>query len=263
MIDNLLRGGIVSPVMRHTRILAIAGLSTALLSTANAEIESGISLGYHSDYVYRGLNLGQDLVNANLAISGSSELADWNLGVGWNRWDTSGDNFDEFLVEASLSRSLCSDPFAAVLEVGIANHSYSAGTINVPGWGAVFLNPADRFEPFLGISTSLGALDLGTKVFWNGSSDDWAHDTYWEVTASYSVDMGANLSSTLSVEYGQWDTDPLVGVLDIGKHFSVTGAIHYAASDSVTLSAYVTHLLPDGWNLDDETHGGASVSLSF
>ena len=197
--------------MRPTRILALAGLSTALFGTANAEIESDISLGYHSDYVYRGLDLGQDLVNANLAISGSSELADWNLGVGFNRWDAAnGDNFDEFLVEASLSRSLCSEPFPAVLEVGIANHSYSAGTINVPGWGGVFVNPADRVEPFLGISTSLGALALGTKVFWNGSdSDDWAHDTYWEVTASYSVDMGANLSSTLSVEYGQWDTDPL------------------------------------------------------
>ena len=68
-------------VMRHTRILAIAGLSTALLGTANAEIESSASAGYHTDYIYRGINLGEDVVDFSLGFSGSSGCGVWNLGL--------------------------------------------------------------------------------------------------------------------------------------------------------------------------------------
>jgi hypothetical protein len=47
-------------------------------------------------------------------------------------------------------------------------------------------------------------------------------------------------------------------------HYSVTGALQYAVSDNITLSAYGTQLWnDDDWNLEDETFGGASVSLSF
>ena len=48
--------------MRATRITALAGLSTALLGTANADIESSASVGYNTDYVYRGANLGEDQI---------------------------------------------------------------------------------------------------------------------------------------------------------------------------------------------------------
>ena len=54
--------------MRATRIVAIAGLSTALLGTAQADIESSASVGYSTEYIYRGANLGEDLVDFSLEM---------------------------------------------------------------------------------------------------------------------------------------------------------------------------------------------------
>ena len=61
-VDKLGVTAIVRLVMRPTRIIAIAGLSTALLGTANADIETSIGVGYTSDYVFRGTNNGADLL---------------------------------------------------------------------------------------------------------------------------------------------------------------------------------------------------------
>ncbi len=267
-IDNSPRVAIVPPVMRPTRILAIAGLSTALFGTANAEIESGISVGYHSEYIDRGVNLGEELVDLGLGISGSTALANWNLGASFGSWD----DMEEFHVEASLSRHLGGEPFPLVASAGLANTSYE-GTLTLPpslggGGASGAIRLADRLEPFVGVSTTLGALNLSTKVFFNISDSDpstgWAHDVYWEVGASYSADLGANLSGSLSGELGVWDTDPFVAEAGEGVYYSVTGALQYALSDNITLSAYATQLWNDNnWNLEDETFAGASVSVSF
>ena len=245
-------------VMRHTRILALAGLSTALLGTANAEIETSASIGYHSDYVYRGLNYGDDLIDFNVGVSGSHDLADWNIGVGFGSWDS----FDEFRAEASVSRGLWEDPFPLVVTVGLANTSYSAGTINVPGLGKPIIDHPDRLEPFVGVSSSLGNLELSAKAFYN-AKNEWANEAYFEAGASYSVELGENLSGSLSADMGIWDTDPVHGDLKAGWHYSATGALQYAASDNITLGVYITYLVNDYWGLEDKAFGGASVSLSF
>ena len=43
----------------------------------------------------------------------------------------------------------------------------------------------------------------------------------------------------------------------------MTDALEYAASDAITLSAYLSHSVSDDWVLEDETFGGASDSVSF
>ncbi len=238
-------------VMRHTRILAIAGLSTALLGTATAEIESSASAGYHTDYIYRGANLGEDLVDFSLGFSGSTDLGDWNLGLWYGSFsDTIAGSLEEIRVEASVSRTILD---LYTVSAGLASHSYQGGGLLVP----------NRLEPFLGASTNLGGIDLSASAYFNGSDDDYAHDVYFEVGASYSVELAGNLSGSLSANYGVWDTDPILGLADDVTVFSVTGGLQYAASDSITLHAYITHSVSDDWILEDETFGGASVSVSF
>jgi hypothetical protein len=241
--------------MRHTRILALAGLSTALLGTANAEIETSASAGYHSEYVYRGLNLGDDMIDFSLGFSGSTDIGDLNLGIWYGSWEG---NVDEFRVEASVSRTIFD---LYTVSAGLANHSFQ-GPVFVPG-GAAFV--PDLLEPFVGVSTSLGGIDLSAKAYFNLSDDDdeYDHEYYLEVGASYSVELAANLTGSLSADLGVWDTDPLFGVEDDVLFYSVTGALQYAASDNITLRAYITHSVSDDWVLEDETFGGASVSVSF
>ena len=246
-------------VMRHTRILVLAGLSTALLGTANAEIETSASIGYHSDYVYRGLNYGDDLIDFNVGVSGSHDLADWNIGVGFGSWDS----FDEFRAEASVSRAICGEPFPLIVSAGLAYTSYD-GKLTLPeGFGrSSEQDLADRLEPFVGVSSSLGNLELSAKAFYN-AKNEWANEAYFEAGASYSVELGENLSGSLSADMGIWDTDPVHGDLKAGWHYSATGALQYAASDNITLGVYITYLVNDYWGLEDKAFGGASVSLSF
>ena len=258
--------------MRHTRILAIAGLSTALLGSANAEIESSASVGYHTDYIYRGINLGETLTQFGLDFSGTTDVADWNLGFSYYTWDEDdiftggavGGLFDEIRISASVSKCI-SD--TVTLSAGMVHHSYQE-----QGLSTLWL--ADRLEPFVGISTSLGGIDLSAKVYFNVTDDEdkfeAAHDTYYEVSASYSVDLGGNLSGSLSANLGSWDGDPYDSTENGDLLFySVTGGLQYAASDNITLSAYITHssaedTLQSAPELfDDETYGGASLSISF
>ena len=46
--------------MSLNKTLSLAGLSLVFAGFASAEVESSISAGYNSDYVYRGVNLGAD-----------------------------------------------------------------------------------------------------------------------------------------------------------------------------------------------------------
>ena len=235
------------PVARPTCMLSIAGLSTTLLGSANADIESSALVGYHSDYIYRGVNLGEDLVDFSLGFAGNTDLADWNIGLWSGSW---AGNVDEFRAEASVSRCV-SD--ALTVSAGLANRSHEGGGLLV----------ADQLEPFLGASTNLGGIALSTSIYFNGSDDSYTHDFYYEVGASYSADLGGSLSGSLIANAGVWDTEPLGRVAADVMFYSVTDALEYAASDAITLSAYLSHSVSDDWVLEDETFGGASDSVSL
>lgn len=67
--------------MSFKRTLSIVGLSSSLVGFASAEIESSISAGYNSQYVYRGVDLGDDQAHLSLAASGNAGDLDWNIGL--------------------------------------------------------------------------------------------------------------------------------------------------------------------------------------
>ena len=233
--------------MRATRIVALAGLSTALLGTAQADIESSASVGYNTEYIYRGANLGEDLVNFDLSLSGSTDFADWSIGLWHGSWEGS---VDETRVHATASKCI-SD--SLTVKAGIVNHSNTGGGLFIE----------DRLEAVVGASTNLGGIELSAAAYFNASDDDYEHDVYYEVGASYSQELGASLTGTVGATVGIWDSDPLFGLADDVTFVAITGALSYAATDSITLKAHITHSISDDWVLDDETFGGASVSVKF
>ncbi len=108
--------------MKLTRILALTGLSLSLLGTANADIETSISAGYTSDYVFRGTNNGADLFDATIDVSGSGSLGglgdiDWGAGL----WLAGfGGGADEMDIYFSASKSLSDN---LDLTVGVTKYS--------------------------------------------------------------------------------------------------------------------------------------------
>ncbi|MBL50020.1 MAG: hypothetical protein CMP28_13880 [Roseibacillus sp.] len=238
--------------MRATRIVALAGLSTALLGTAQADIESSASVGYNTEYIYRGANLGEDLVSFSLGFSGKTDLADWDLGLWYGSWEGS---VDELQVEASLSKCVND---SLTLKAGLLNHSNQNAV--VIGGVAAFLD--DRTEAVVGLSTNLGGIELSAAAHFN-ASDEYAHDVYYELGAKYTQELGASLTGNLGATVGVWDEDPLGTGADDVTFVAITGSLDYAASDSITLSAHITHSISDDWIFEDETFGGASVSVKF
>tara|TARA_B100001057_G_scaffold181628_1_gene182373 strand:+ start:3671 stop:4432 length:762 start_codon:yes stop_codon:yes gene_type:complete len=245
-------------VMSFKRTLSIVGLSSSLVGFASAEIESSISAGYNNQYVYRGVDLGDDQATLSLAASGNGGDLNWNIGLfhGSNEGNTlstggNGASLDETRIHGGLSTAL-SDCLS--LNAGLISTSYSGGVAAIS---------ADRLEVYVGASTSLSGIDLSATAFFN-ESDNYTGDTYYEVTASKSVDVAENVSGTLAITYGNWNKDPLSQGLEDVDFLSFAGTLNIDLGDSVSASVGVTHITADTTALtEDETVVGTSLTLGF
>ena len=237
--------------MRHTRILAIAGLSTALLGTANADIETSISAGYTSEYNFRGVDNGDDLFDATIEVSGSGSLGglgdiDWGAGL----WLAAfGDNDNEMDIYMSASKSLSDN---LDLTVGVTNYSYYGGAAAT----------SDDLEPYVSVGTSLGGISLGAGAYFNEGGGN-PHDIYWEITAGYEMELSSLGTLGLSGVIGHFDD---VAADEEDTYYGISASLSIAVSDSITVTPHITHLIDtkdadDGD--DDETFAGVSVSFGF
>ena len=244
--------------MSLNKTLSVVGLSFSLVGFASADVESSISAGYNSDYIYRGLNLGADQVSLGINASGSAAGLDWNVGLfqGSSDADLTGLGFgfgegslDETRITAGVSRGLAE---GVDLNVGIINTSYNgflAGT-------------GDRFEIYTGLSATIACIDLSATAFFN-TTDAWSGDVYYEISASYSVDVADNVSATLGATYGNWDEDPVYLGLDDVDFVSLSATLNISLDDNISASVGVTHVITDTKVTEDETVIGASLSFGL
>ena len=209
--------------MSFKRTLSIVGLSSSLVGFASAEIESSISAGYNSQYVYRGVDLGDDQAHLSLAASGNAGDLDWNIGLfhgsseGADILGVAG-SLDETRIHGGVSKGL-SDCLS--VNAGVISTSYN-------------LLASDRLEVYVGAATSLSGIDLSATAFFNES------DTY-----------------------GNWNKDPLgAGVSDV-DFVSVSGTLNIDLGDNVGASVGVTHISSDTAITEEETVVGTSLTLGF
>ena len=240
-------------VMSFKRTLSIVGLSSSLVGFASAEIESSISAGYNSQYVYRGVDLGDDQATLDINASGSAGDLGWSIGLfhGSSEDATSlggaaAASLDETRIHAGVSTGL-SD--CLTVKAGIINTSYN-------------LLPSDRLEVYIGAATEVSGIDVSATAFFN-ESDNYTGDTYYELGASKDFDVAENVTGTLAVTYGNWDEDPLgAGVSDV-DFLSVSGTLNIDLGDSVSATIGITHSSSDTALTDDETVVGTSLTFGF
>ena len=235
--------------MRLNNTLSVAGLSIAIIGFANAEIESVISAGYNSDYVYRGVNLGEDQVSLSLDASGSAAGLDWNVGLFHGTSQGGLVSQDETRISAGITK--------AVQE----SVDFNAGLISTSYVGGPFAN-GDRLEVYTGLSTTIACIDLSATAFFN-TTDAYTGDVYYEISASYSVDVADNVSATLGATYGNWDEDPVALGLDDVDFLSLSAALNISLDDNISASVGVTHVITDTAITEDETVIGASLSFGL
>ena len=225
------------------KTLLLVGLSSGL---AHADIESALTASYGSEYIYRGVNVGDDHVSLNLTASGEAAGLTWNAGLLHGSSDVAGlGAIDETRMMLGVSKSL-SDSFS--VSVGMMNTSLTA-------------LPGDLREVYVGVSTALGGIDLSGTIYFN-QNDALATDSYYELSASYHHCMGDGLGATLAVAYGNWDEDP-AGALEDVDALAISVTLNKDLGGGLEGSLGVTHSISDTAISEDETVVGASVTFSF
>jgi hypothetical protein len=229
---------------------ALAAASALVAGNATAEVEYELHTGYTSEYLFRGLNLGQDLVEV-----GFNAATEWNdIGLSAGAWYASfrtpgaGISLDELDLYAEASYDL---GFATAAVGYIWYHNY-----NVAGFVL-----DDAQEVYFGLSRDFGIFNASLTYFWDIETDN---DGYAELGLDRSFELNQcltlNVASNVGylVEQGQataWTTK--VGVdwafVENAK-LSPFVALSIALSDDID-TAY--------FGSDNEFVAGSMLSVSF
>ena len=224
---------------------ALAAASALAAGNASAlDLEYNLHTGYSSEYNFRGLNLGQDLVEV-----GADVAAEWNgLGLSAGAWHASFDNAEDNLDELDLYGEVSKDLGFATAAVGyIWYHNYN--------------DADDAQEVYFSLSRDFGFLEASLAYYWDTETDN---DGYTELGLS----KGFELSGCLTLNVGA----TLGYLAEQGQlsHAAAKVSLDYAFTETATVSPFVLNT----WSLNndaDTTHadtqnelvGGVILGVSF
>ena len=207
---------------------------------AAEDIGAEVSVGYDTDYMFRGVNLGQDLLWSDVNVSTS--LSDGlDLGVGaWyaNVADDAGN--DELDIYAGLSTSMGD----MSVDLGATYYYYPDPTA---GGGTL--------EFGIGLGTSAGPIDLSLGLYY----DIDLEAAYYEVGAATSFDLTDTMAVDVGGAIGNADGDTLTAL-------TFTIGVPITLSDSASLSPYVGVNIPlDDYEdeFGDDIYSGLSLTVGF
>ncbi len=237
------------------KITMLAGAAAlAFASTASAEIEGEVTVGFSSQYNFRGVNFGDDLIEAGVSLGTS--YAGFDLGAGVWVGDTTENAGDtEVDYYASIGKDVTLLGIEGNIEIGYTKYTF-------PTEGA----SGDTEEVYISLSTSQYGIDWGLAFYRDlDSFDAW----YAEATAGYSHELSSCMS--LDLELGlAYSFNDYYGDDGI-SHYWAGVATPWAISDNATVTPYLKYVLVgevlDGANSngiqDDEFLGGVTLSVGF
>lgn len=210
---------------------ALAAASALAAGNATAiEIDYELGTGYTSEYIWRGINLGQDLVEVGL--DASTEINGFGLSAGawYGSFAQGGDNFDELDLYGEVSYDL--GYFEAA--VGYIYYYFPRADFNAS-------------EVPLSVRRDFGLVAADLTYFWDVNEDN---DGYTQLTLSNQTELSSclTLSSGLAVGY----------LAERGQFSNITlkAALDYALTETATVSPFVGY----SWALTENAgHGGTMI----
>ena len=238
----------------YKTIGALVAASAFAASYASAEIESEVHVGYSSDYLFRGINLGTHLVEA-----GADVATEYNgLGLSAGAWYGSYDlgsviSTTELDLYAEVSKDL------GFLTAAVGYIKYINDDTTIQNFTAGQFDDAQ--EVYFSVSKSLYGVDFSLTYFWDIETDN---DGYAELGAS----KGYEISPCLTL-----NTGAALGYLaEQGQlaHLTAKVSLDYAYSETATISPFVAH----SWSLNNDVNtayinsrnelvAGTMLSVSF
>jgi len=229
--------------MNKLTSLLIAGAAAvaAGVSTASAQepIGADLSFGYSTDYVFRGADLGSDLIDIDLSYAGAlSEEIGYTVGA----WFATADSAEELDLYGSLDWEL----LGLGWEAGAVLYRYP-NTVGVD----------DDYEVFFGGSTTIEGIDL-SATFINFHAAGETEENIVELGAGTSVNCPiSDKQIDLSLTYGFSLTDESSS---IDEYTEISASTDLALGTAI-LTPYISYI--NGQAGFDQVIGGAYIGLTF
>lgn len=230
---------------------ALAAASALVAGNAQAEVEYEIHTGYTSEYIFRGIDLGNDLVEA-----GVDAAAEYNgFGISAGVWATAFDSPapDSVNNEVDLYAEVSKDLGFATLGVGYIYY-WNVGPLG-----------ADNQEVYFSLSRDLGFATASLTYFMDvDSTAKGDTDGYTELALS----RGFELNQCLTLNVGG-----NLGYLTEGGDFTALTtkvSLDWAFTETAKLSPFAAFSLALGessnsaWaQTQNEIFAGTMLSVSF
>lgn len=230
---------------------ALAAASALVAGNASAEVEYEIHTGYTSEYVFRGVDLGDDLAEVGVDVAGKYNEIGLSAGV-WATAFDSANVVDDVSSEVDLYAEANYDFGWATLATGYIYY-WNVGNLGV-----------DDQEVYFQASRDFGWANASLTYFWDVCENNGGNNGYTELALSRSWELNPCLSLGVSTavgyliegsEFTHWQTK---ATLDWGF------AEHAKLSPFVGISVGLGEAAGTLWNsTDNELFAGSMLSVSF
>jgi len=231
-------------VLGCSALLALVPAIAGDHAAAGGDLGAEVSVGYDTDYIFRGANLGQDLLWSDVNVSTSlSDGLGLNIGAWYANPTDAGD--DELDIYAGVSTDLG----GMSLDLGTTYYYYPGATgSNTLEFGAA-------------LGTSVGAFDVSLGVY----HDIDTENTYVELGAGTSFDLTDNISLDLGATIGNNQDEVVGGQADGLTAVTITVGAPIGLTDNASLTPYlgINAGLDDNQDAGDEIFSGISLSVGF
>ena len=231
-------------VLGCSALLALVPAIAGDHAAAGEDLGAEVSVGYDTDYIFRGANLGQDLLWSDVNVSTSlSDGLGLNIGAWYANPTDAGD--DELDIYAGVSTDLG----GMSLDLGTTYYYYPGATgSNTLEFGAA-------------LGTSVGAFDVSLGVY----HDIDTENTYVELGAGTSFALTDNISLDLGATIGNNQDEVVGGQADGLTAVTITVGAPIGLTDNASLTPYlgINAGLDDNQDAGDEIFSGISLSVGF
>jgi hypothetical protein len=241
---------------------ALAAASALVAGNASAEVEYTLGTGYTSEYIFRGQNLGQDLVEASASASTEWNGIGLSAGAWYGSYDTGADLDGDLVRDADVDEL---DLFAeASKDLGFVNAA--VGYIyymneDIAGRNGIDAIADDVQEAYVKLSRDLGFANAYAAYYWDLEGDN---DGYSELGLSRGFELNQCLTLNLGTNIGyMWEDDQ-------DTSWTTKASLDWGFAESAKLSPFVAlavQLTDDNDNytagFGNELIGGCMLSTSF
>lgn len=228
---------------------ALAAASALAAGTASAQLEYEIHAGYTNEYLFRGLNLGQDLVETGVDVATEMHGLSLSAGAWYGSYnDVTGDNENELDLYAEVAKDF---GFANVA-VGYIFYHYLNSTVGTD----------DAQEIYFSLSREFMGVDASLTYFWGIEGEN---DGYSELALGKSFPLNHCLSLSTGVTLGYYVEQSELA------HLTGKIALDYAFTETAVLSPFIAGSLslsdapsaPINAGAKDQFVGGVMLSVGF